>query len=181
MGDACDSEYGGGNSDTVADGIFFHALETDAFCINDTPGADDDGDGWCAVTSAGADPDDNDANVTGAKDQNADAHLFPGKPGHDYENYREIYMQTDPLADCAEVLLKHDAWPPDLNNDRFVNITDVNLLRDPVFNSEPPSIYYIPRYDLTAGTDPWDPIINILDVNLLRPPVFNLTVPCAPP
>jgi hypothetical protein len=117
IGNSCDSQP------TVANGRFFHAFDSDAFCINDTPGADGDGDGWCHIT-AGADPNDNAPNITGRKNQNADGYLFPGQPGHGHPNYTEVWMQTDPLADCPEVIGKHDAWPPDFTKNRQVNSGD---------------------------------------------------------
>ena len=169
LGDACDSEQGG--NDLASDGLFFHAFTSDAFCINDTPGADGDSDGWCSV-SAGADPDDGDPNVTGEDDQDADAHLFSGQPGHDYENWKEIYMQTDPLADCPEVAGSHDAWPPDFNMSKTVNILDVGAMRA-VFNLSEGDPGFDRRYDLNA-----DGAINVLDFGLLSDP-FNTS--CTPP
>ncbi|MEX0800964.1 MAG: hypothetical protein WD379_07105 [Dehalococcoidia bacterium] len=168
IGDACDSQP------TVANGRFFHFFDSDAFCINDTPGADGDGDGWCHI-AAGADPDDSDANKTGRKLQDADKYLFGVQPGHAHSNYNEVWMQTDPLADCPEVVGKHDAWPPDFTKDRLVNTGDTiaGFGQGQLLTSEGQ-----PGYDRRSDANA-DGQINVGDVTVLMGGGVMLTS-CSP-
>ena len=80
--------------------------------------------------------------------------------GDGFTDDHEMVMGTDPLADCAEVVGVHPAWPPDFDNDQVVDIIDVLALK-PVFGS--PSV----RHDLDAsGGD-----VDIIDVLALKPVV----------
>ncbi len=170
LGDACDSEYGLGNSDYAANGAFLYGIDSDAFCINNAPASDEDGDGWCS-TASGADPNDNNAAVTGKPNADSDAHLFSGQPAHYWKDWIETYLQTDPLADCPEVVGKHDAWPPDFNMDRFANLLDI--------------LSYIPYFNITAtgrsarrhdlNADGWVGMSDVLSFI----PLFNIH--CSPP
>ena len=85
----------------------------------------------------------------------------------------ETVIGTNPLVACGP-----GAWPPDFNDDHFVNIFDVNAIRPPIFNlleGKGTNPFYSERFDLNA-----DEFVNIFDVNALRPPIFNLLVPCTP-
>jgi hypothetical protein len=94
----------------------------------------------------------------------------------------ETAIGTNPNDNCPHTATANDepldAWPPDFNDDRFVNIIDVNAMRPPVFNlleGKGTNPFYSERFDMNA-----DNFINILDVNALRPPIFDLLVPCQP-
>jgi hypothetical protein len=76
--------------------------------------------------------------------------------GDGWSDAAEAFMRTDPLSACPIDRL-HDAWPPDINNDRVVNILDVSMFRSPLRGA------YDRRYDLKADTK-----INILDVSTFR-------------
>ncbi len=56
-----------------------------------------------------------------------------------------------------------DAWPPDFNDDRSVDIFDT-LLFKPVFNTSVPNPYYDARRDLNANG-----MIDIFDVLHFKP------------
>jgi hypothetical protein len=149
IGDPCDSEFGG--HDAVANGAYIHDMNTAAVCIGGTDTSP--ANGFCdsgGLSASSIDTDDD-----------------------NYENFKENYMQTDPLVDCPQVVSKHDAWPPDFNMSRSINILDIVQLTPPVFNSAPPNPNYSKRKDLTA-----DGSINILDIVLLTPPAFNAN--CTP-
>jgi hypothetical protein len=82
----------------------------------------------------------------------------------------ESYLGTDPLDSCNNGSEVVDAWPPDMNMDRSVNVLDVF----PMFSGwvqpvePPPAVDAGRRYDLNA--DGW---INVLDVFLTFPPWLN--------
>jgi hypothetical protein len=89
-----------------------------------------------------------------------------------YTNYTELYLGTDPTRSCPKTSASGDepidAWPPDFNNDRVINILDVGMLLPPRFGTSVPPTSS--RYDLYP-----DGVINILDVNATFPPVFGST------
>ena len=97
----------------------------------------------------------------------------------------ENIIGTQGDAHCATTPAPNDELvdgsPPDFNDDQFVDITDVNTIRPPVFNllvgknTNPPNPSYSVRFDLNA-----DFFINISDVNAMRPPVFSLLISCGP-
>lgn len=66
-----------------------------------------------------------------------------------------------------------DAWPPDFNDDRIINITDVFKVLPPAFGSGTGDPEYSQRADLVP-----DGVINITDVFRVLPPAFGST--CAP-
>jgi hypothetical protein len=51
----------------------------------------------------------------------------------------EAYLGTDPSAACSDIV-GHDAWPPDINMDRVVNVLDV--------------LQYSGKIGLAVGDDP---------------------------
>jgi M6 family metalloprotease-like protein len=77
-----------------------------------------------------------------------------------FSNFNELLIGTDPLDDCGP-----DAWPPDFNNDRVVNIVDLNQLLPPplgVWGLTADDPNWSPRHDLYP-----DGVINIVDLNKL--------------
>ena len=157
IGDPCDSE--GGGSDAVGDGGFLHDMNTDAVCIGgvDTTPAD----GFCDAGGLSEDDIDTD--------------------GDDHPNDNEISMQTDPLVDCPLVPGKHDAWPPDFNQDRVINLVDLNKILPPPlgsWGSSPgsPCDCYTVRRDIYP-----DEVINLVDLNkILPPPLGSWGETCTP-
>ena len=94
----------------------------------------------------------------------------------------ESFVGSSASATCAATPSEDDedpdAYPPDFNDDRFVDVTDVSLMGPPVFNAvqgagENPT--YDQRYDVNA-----DAMVDITDVSLIGPPVFNPLAPCPP-
>lgn len=92
--------------------------------------------------------------------------------GDGFTDGKETFMGTLPLKPCPETAAPEDedfdAWPPDFNDDKTVNILDMVRLAPPVFNAVPPDPDYRERKDLNA-----DGAVNILDVVRLTPPTFN--------
>jgi len=69
--------------------------------------------------------------------------------GDGFSNWLEAYLGTDPNDACSNTATPNDetvdAWPPDLNDDRFVDISDVSMLTAYMGESVPPAPQ---RYDL---------------------------------
>ena len=85
----------------------------------------------------------------------------PGDSDQDgFSDEVEKWIGTDKGDNCADDV-KDAAWPPDFNNDKAVNITDVDLLK-PYFGQRVKGENNR-RYDLNA-----DKTINLSDVFLLR-------------
>jgi len=61
-----------------------------------------------------------------------------------WNDAQEIYIGTDPFSSCSKNKNK-DAWPPDLNNNKVVNVEDYNSLKKAVESRQ-----YSKRFDLTA-------------------------------
>jgi hypothetical protein len=57
-----------------------------------------------------------------------------------------------------------DAWPPDFNQDRAVNILDVLLFKGKLQHCWPDDPEYNQRFDLDASL-----CVNILDVLIMNP------------
>jgi len=97
-------------------------------------------------------------------------------PGDDFDGdsfsdeLEALALGTDPMDNCANDP-SHDAWPPDINKDKTVNIFDVGALRAPFGSVEGqagPPVYWA-RVDFDdSGT------VNIQDVGALRAP-FGVT------
>jgi hypothetical protein len=90
-----------------------------------------------------------------------------------FTDAEEAFMGTDALAACPTVVGAHDAWPPDFDMNRWVNILDAVQVTPPVFGSSPPDPNYSVRKDLNG-----DGVINILDIVRMTPPMFGQT--CTP-
>ncbi|KPJ50440.1 MAG: hypothetical protein AMJ38_01750, partial [Dehalococcoidia bacterium DG_22] len=84
--------------------------------------------------------------------------------GDEFTNAEELYIDTDPFDDCPDVVGSHDAWPADINIDRWVNSSDIiaflqNINMPAELNVEPT---YDARYDL--NNDGW---INTTDILII--------------
>ncbi len=80
----------------------------------------------------------------------------------------ENSIGTNPSLACST-----DSWPPDVNDERTVNLPDVLFLAPPVFFSTTGTPNYDGRVDLNA-----DGVINLSDVLTMAPPIFFST--CTP-
>jgi len=144
-------------------------------------GADSDGDGLSDADETGiygtnpADPDTDDDTLNDGAEVNT--HLTnPLNPDTDADTFSdgaEVGMGTLPLVACPTTMTADDedpdAWPPDFDDSRVVNISDVFKLLPPVFGSSmaggPP---FSTRRDLVR-----DNVINISDVFQMLPPTFG--------
>lgn len=92
--------------------------------------------------------------------------------GDEFTDYVEALIGTDPLADCPATSTADDedpdAFPPDFDDNRVVNLTDVFQLLPPYFGSGVGDANYSERRDLAP-----DGYINITDVFNVLPPVFG--------
>jgi beta propeller repeat protein len=70
----------------------------------------------------------------------------------------EKYIGTNPYIACG-----YNAWPPDFNNDRVVNILDANMFKGRI-GTKVGDPNYSRRFDLNA-----DGVINSMDVLFLKP------------
>jgi hypothetical protein len=171
IGDTCDSEYGG--NDTVSNGLYFNAIHVDSICITGGGKVDTDGDGWCNDK----DPNDGDANNPGQMTHvKIDSTGAPSldSDGDGYTNLTEwSRIGTDPGKRCPLFTTKHDAWPPDFDMNRVINITDVFKVLPPIFGSSCGQ----PNFSARADLDP-NCVINITDVFKVLPPIFGTS--CTP-
>src|SRR4030042_2021607 len=85
-----------------------------------------------------------------------------------YEDTKENYMGTNPQKACPNTSTANDepidAWPPDFDDNRVINIIDVNRLLPPYFDSREGDQNYSKRKDLNA-----DGVINMTDLYMLLP------------
>jgi hypothetical protein len=99
-------------------------------------------------------------------DPNADA------DGDGYPDGDEALMGTDPLAACPVTPAAHDeepdAWPPDFDDNQWLNILDISQITPPVFDARTGDPLYSRRKDLDGNG--W---INILDISQMTPPAFD--------
>jgi hypothetical protein len=92
----------------------------------------------------------------------------------------EVAIGTDTLDACTDQPGDGDAWPPDINMNTVVNITDVVAFKPKLFHCESdPS--YDPRFDLnqevSGSCAPPEKAANITDIMLYKP-LLNTT--CRP-
>ena len=80
----------------------------------------------------------------------------------------EEILGTDPGLACGP-----GGWPPDLNDDTYVDITDLSLMGPPVWFSETGDAGYSQRRDVSP-----DGAIDITDLSRMGPPIYFST--CAP-
>ncbi len=79
---------------------------------------------------------------------------FPGCSDNDndgFNNTTEVYIGTDPNVACGV-----NAWPPDFDNNRAINIDDIFKINSKIGSADM-------RYDLNL-----DGTVNIFDVNIVR-------------
>lgn len=92
----------------------------------------------------------------------------PETDGDGWWDNSEQYNLTTPWLRCNWTYTNNDedpdAWPPDFNDSRIVNITDLLTLKPVMGSSVPPTS---PRYDIVISGS-----INISDV-LALDPVFG--------
>jgi hypothetical protein len=93
---------------------------------------------------------------------------FPNSSASDGRGH-EAFMGTDTSDRCPDNPTDQ-AWPPDMNNNGVVNLTDV-IAFGPVFNTVGPSPPYNSRFDLTASPQP-NGAVNLSDV-IVMGPFFN--------
>lgn len=98
--------------------------------------------------------------------------------GDEYSNVDEGKIGTDPAKHCPDTPDENDeepdAWPPDFDDNRVVNITDTFQVLPPYYGS---SCYGGPPYSARRDLAP-DCVINITDVFKVMPPVFGSS--CTP-
>lgn len=80
--------------------------------------------------------------------------------GDGFTNAAEIYIGTDPFDSCAP---PEDAWPPDTNDDTYVNVLDLFLFV-PHLATSVGDANYDRRFDTNT-----DGAINVLDLFVLVP------------
>jgi hypothetical protein len=86
----------------------------------------------------------------------------------------EEYVGTDPLNACPDNGID-DAWPPDINMDRWVNVLDLLLYpARGVLMTHAGDPNYDPRFDLNADSE-----VNVLDL-LVFPAKRVLMIRCTP-
>jgi hypothetical protein len=98
---------------------------------------------------------------------------------------RENFIGTDATDRCADTTTPNDEtapgmspWPPDFNDNRFTNLSDV-IMFGPAFNQvgpNPPNLLYNRRFDLNALPAP-NGAVNLSDVIAIGP-FFNRS--CTP-
>ena len=91
--------------------------------------------------------------------------------GDGFSDAAETFMGTDPIKACPATSIANDesidAWPPDIDDDQIVDITDIAQLGPPVYESTAGDPNYSKRKDLNN-----DGVNNIQDVDKMAPPVF---------
>jgi hypothetical protein len=98
--------------------------------------------------------------------------------GDGFDDAIEAFVGTDPLLPCNQTTTANDepdAWPPDFNDDRQVNILDVTALRA-VYGTSSGQSGYNARYDLDASGG-----IGVTDTVRLRPVYGTACTPAPPP
>ena len=80
----------------------------------------------------------------------------------------EIFIGTNPNLACAT-----NNWPPDVNDNRVINLDDVLFMAPPVLFSTVSTAYYDARVDFNT-----DGVINLDDILVMAPPVLYAT--CTP-
>jgi len=83
----------------------------------------------------------------------------------------EFTLTTDPLDNCPDNA-SDDAWPPDMDNSKMINISDLVPFKPHFGATDPSDPIYDTRYDLDLSGS-----INISDLVLFKP-FFGLS--CTP-
>jgi Tol biopolymer transport system component len=137
---------GDGDGDGIPDNV-----EDDYPCLDpdaDDGGADADGDTLASLSewSMGTDP------------------CLADSDGDGFDDGAELYVGTDPLSTCPDPDGEPDAWPPDYDKSRTVDVFDVIALKEH-FNAAMPDPRYEPRLDLGGQ----DGKINLTDALQYKP------------
>ena len=182
FGDACDSDIDGdGFPNTKEDRAASNAvnvaslvevcdgIDNDLDTAVDEDGLDHDNDG--AVNDPGPDADGDTIRDCLDNSTNTDGDGLPNSTDTDDDgdgslDTWEKYMGTDSLDKCADNT-NDEAWPPDFNNNRTVNIIDV-LNYGPVILTSYGQPKFNRRYDLNANA-----AINIIDVLMIGPYILQ--------
>ncbi|GAG06778.1 unnamed protein product, partial [marine sediment metagenome] len=112
---------------TVSDGLYFNAIHVDSVTITGGGVVDDDEDGWGSDT----DTDDwdhyNPGQMTHTPMDSAGIFVPPTTDTDEdgFSNLDEWYMGVDPGNHCPLFPGQHDAWPPDFDMNRVINVIDV--------------------------------------------------------
>jgi hypothetical protein len=87
---------------------------------------------------------------------------LPDTDGDDFDDVTEFYLGTDAYDNCPDNS-SDDAWPLDINKDRYVTMADVNKFsgRIGATGGPPPSPNWLKRLDLNT-----DNFITMGDINL---------------
>jgi hypothetical protein len=134
---------------------------------------------WCALGSAGESSDldvrivsfldcaDTPAEITPVAEQDGVNIVVAGPPPLDSDNDGfgdcvEAYVGTDRLDNCPDVIGSDDAWPLDINKDRYITMADVSNFSGHLGATAgpPPSPNWWPRLDLNT-----DGAITMADVS----------------
>lgn len=133
-------------------------------------GPDADGDGWADdVDNCPAIPNplQEDRDIDGAGDA-----CDTNDDGDTFTDADEAYIGTDGLDSCNATNAPNDepldAWPPDFDDSRVVNTTDVFKLMPPVLGSSVGDPYFTVRADLAPSG-----VINTTDVFRVLPPTLG--------
>jgi hypothetical protein len=161
------------NPDTDGDGLS-DGLER-GLTVPETPDTDTSSPNWQpdadpSSTTDPANPDSDDDGVDdGAEDPNHNGDVDPGEtaPGDDdtdddtFLDGVELYLGTDSTDNCPDNPTD-DAWPLDMNRDKFVTMADVNRYagRIGATGGPTPSANWLKRLDLNANN-----FITMADVN----------------
>jgi hypothetical protein len=182
IGAACDPNAGSPN------GLYRRTAVVYRNCISSSPATDDtDGDGVCENGLAGTIIDPNDGNMdsdadgvgdrtddcisvanpapTGVTQTDHDTDGLgdicdPDIDGDGWSNASEVIIGTDRVDPCPENTSDH-AWPPDVNNDNFVDVIgDISTVAGEFGKSVGPPPNAPARYDVAP--DPPDGVIDVI-------------------
>lgn len=172
-GDSCDpdddNDGHGDAKETEMGSDPLNATSTPEVC----DGIDNDGD---TSVDEGYDRDSNGIPDCGDPSADTDGDGVPNPSDTDDDNDGfsdgvENYMATDSLIACSATSTV-DAWGPDINRDRIVDILDVGNFKPAFLTSFGQDFVYLSRLDLNA-----DGAIDVFDVNTLKPLFFATCTP----
>ena len=172
-------EFGFGSVDAGATPISPATKGVGTVC---TDGIDNDGDGNTDGADAGCVPSGSDTDSDGLNPDNCPSKWNPDQvntdadstgdacdtdiDGDNWLNATEHRLGTDPIDKCPNNVAgaqKHDAWPPDMDVSKAVNISDLVPFK-PHFGSVVGGPTYHPRFDLDLSGG-----INISDLVPFKP------------